>query len=305
MVNSAAFKKSRGVPFMNQQSPFKWRHFEAEIILLCVRWYLRYSLSYRDLEEMMAERGLAVDHTTIYRWVQRYAPELEQRSRPHLKATNDSWRVDETYIKIKGTWTYLYRAVDSEGNTLEFLLSPTRDAEAAKRFLIKALHSTACSAPGARPLEEQVEEPTALADPITTTSAPRVITLDTNMASPVEEPTALADPNPPPSAPRVINVDKNAAYPKAIADLKAAGILPASVELRQVKYLNNLIEQDHRFIKRVVKPGMGFFSVETAGRTLQGYEVMNMIRKGQVSGVGKGDISGQVTFIATLFGVAA
>jgi len=276
MVNSAAFKKSRGVPFMNQQSPFKWRHFEAEIILLCVRWYLRYSLSYRDLEEMMAERGLAVDHTTIYRWVQRYAPELEQRSRPHLKATNDSWRVDETYIKIKGTWTYLYRAVDSEGNTLEFLLSPTRDAEAAKRFLIKALHSTACSAPGARPLEEQVEEPTALADPITTTSAPRVI-----------------------------NVDKNAAYPKAIADLKAAGILPASVELRQVKYLNNLIEQDHRFIKRVVKPGMGFFSVETAGRTLQGYEVMNMIRKGQVSGVGKGDISGQVTFIATLFGVAA
>jgi len=215
---------------MNQQSPFKWRHFEAEIILLCVRWYLRYSLSYRDLEEMMAERGLAVDHTTIYRWVQRYAPELEQRSRPHLKATNDSWRVDETYIKIKGTWTYLYRAVDSEGNTLEFLLSPTRDAEAAKRFLIKALHSTACSAPGARPLEEQVEEPTALADPITTTSAPRVITLDTNMASPVEEPTAPADPNPPPSAPRVINVDKNAAYPKAIADLKATGALPEQVE---------------------------------------------------------------------------
>src|SRR5438105_752764 len=103
---------------------------------------------------------------------------LEKRCRPHLKTTTDTWRVDETYIKIKGTWTYLYRAVDSEGNTLEFLLSPTRDAEAAKRFLIKALHSTACSAPGARPLEEQVEEPTALADPITTTSAPRVITLD-------------------------------------------------------------------------------------------------------------------------------
>ncbi len=107
---------------------------EAEIILLCVRWYLRYSLSYRDLEEMMRERGLQVHHTTIYRWVQRYAPELQKRCRPHLKATNDSRRVDETYIKIKGTWTYLYRAVDSEGTTLEFLLSPTRDAEAAKRF---------------------------------------------------------------------------------------------------------------------------------------------------------------------------
>ncbi len=88
---------------MNQPNPFKWRHFEAEIILLCVRWYLRYSLSYRDLQEMMAERGLSVDHTTIYRWVQRYAPQLDQRCRPHLKACNDSWRVDETYINIKKT----------------------------------------------------------------------------------------------------------------------------------------------------------------------------------------------------------
>src|SRR5437667_3193140 len=131
--------------FMNNCRPFKWRHFEADIILLCVRWYLRYSLSYRDLEEMMAERGLSVDHTTIYRWVQRYAPELDKRCRPHLKAYNDSWRVDETYIKIKKVWMYLYRAVDSEGNTLEFLLSPTRDAEAAKRFFLKALQHPASS----------------------------------------------------------------------------------------------------------------------------------------------------------------
>jgi transposase, IS6 family len=261
---------------MNQQNPFKWRHFEAEIILLCVRWYLRYALSYRDLEEMMRERGLQVDHTTIYRWVQCYAPELEKRGRPHLKATTDSWRVDETYIKIKGTWPYLYRAVDSEGNTLEFLLSPTRDAEAAKCFFLKALHSTAGSAPQTRPVEEKVTQPTA----------------------PVDLKTSL-------SALRVINVDKNAAYPKAIADLKAAGILPEQVDLRQVKYLNNLVEQDHRFIKRLVKPGMGFFSLETAGRTLQGYEVMHMLRKGQVTGVSKGDITGQVTFIAHLFGVAA
>jgi transposase-like protein len=103
----------------------------------------------------------------------------------------------------------------------------------------------------------------------------------------------------------VINVDKNAAYPKAEASLKATGLLPEQVELRQVKYLKNLIEQDHRFIKRLVKPGLGFFSVETAGRTLQGYEVMHMIRKGQVHGVGKGDMKDQVTFIASLFGVAA
>ena len=261
---------------MDNQNPFKWRHFESEIILLCVRWYLRYSLSYRNLEEMMRERGLHVDHTTIYRWVQHYAPELEKRCRPQLKATNDSWRVDETYIKVKKVWMYLYLAVDSGGYTLEFFLSPTRDAEAAKRFFLKALHSTACSASQARPVQEQVTQPEALADSTTTKSAPRVI-----------------------------NVDKNEAYPKAIAELKAAGILPEQVELRQVKYLNNLVEQDHRCIKRLVKPGMGFFSFETAERTLQGYEVMNMIRKGQVRGVGKGDISGQVTFVARLFGVAA
>src|SRR5438105_5392439 len=141
MVSSASLQEYQRSFFMGNQNPFKWRHFESEIMLVCVRWYLRYSLSYRDLEEMMRERGMHVDHTTIYRWVQRYAPELEKRCRPHLKATNDSWRVDETYIKIKKVWMYLYRAVDSEGNTLEFLLSQTRDAEAVKRFFVKALHS--------------------------------------------------------------------------------------------------------------------------------------------------------------------
>jgi transposase-like protein len=102
---------------MDEQDSFKWRHFEADIILLCVRWYLRYSLSYRDLEEMMRERGLHIDHTTISRWVQRYAPELEKRCKPHLKATNDSWRVDETYVKVKKVWMYLYGAVDSPSAT--------------------------------------------------------------------------------------------------------------------------------------------------------------------------------------------
>ncbi|GHO82613.1 IS6 family transposase [Dictyobacter formicarum] len=236
---------------MAEQHPFKWRHFEAEIILLCVRWYLRYSLSYRDLEEMMLERGLHVDHTTIYRWVQRYAPELEKRCRPHLKGTTDSWRVDETYVKIKGVWMYLYRAVDSQGKTLEFHLSATRDAEAVKQFFAKAL------------------------------GASHTVT------------------------PRVITVDKNAAYPKAFHELRAAGTLAIACELRQSKYLNNLVEQDHRFIKRRVKPGLGFFSFKTAWRTLQGYEVMHMIRKGQMKDVDKGDILSQVALVSSLFGVAA
>jgi transposase, IS6 family len=127
---------------MTEQHPFKWRHYEAEIILLCVRWYLRYSLSYRDLEEIMLERGLHVDHTTIYRWVQRYAPELDQRCRSQLKSTTDSWHVDETYVKVKGTWMYLYRAVDSAGHTLEFQLSASRDAQAAQRFFVKTLDAS-------------------------------------------------------------------------------------------------------------------------------------------------------------------
>ena len=124
---------------MAETNLFKWRHYESEIILLCVRWYLGYALSYRDLEEMMNERGLSVDHTTIYRWVQAYAPELEKRIRPHLRLTNDSYRVDETYIKVKGAWKYLYRAVDSTGQTIDFMLSARRDKRAAKRFFRKML----------------------------------------------------------------------------------------------------------------------------------------------------------------------
>jgi transposase, IS6 family len=238
----------KGAKIVTSDSPFKWRHFEGRIILLCVRWYLRYCLSYRDLEEMMAERGLKVDHTTIYRWVQKYAPELEQRCKPHLKQTNDSWRVDETYIKVKGKWMYLYRAVDSAGNTLEFLLSETRDTHAAKRFLARSLDASH-----------------------TTT-------------------------------PRAINVDRNPAYPKAVAELKAEDQLPQGCQLRPVKYLNNLIEQDHRFIKRLVKAGLGFCSVPTAWRTLKGYETMHMIRKGQVQA---GGVQAQVKFVNSLFGLAA
>ena len=210
---------------MPSSEPFKCRHFQPEIILLNVRWYLRYGLSYRDLEEMMLERGLNVAHTTIFRWVQAYSPEIDQRCRPYLRSTNDSWRVDETYIKIKGVWKYLYRAVDSEGNTLDFMLSAKRDAKAAKRFLKKVLN------------------------------APHTV------------------------APRVVTVDKNAAYPPAIDELKKDEALPKTTETRQVKYLKNIVEQDHRFIKRRVKPGLGFSSFNTARRTLKGYEAMNMIRK--------------------------
>ena len=126
---------------MDQQNSFKWRHFEADIILLCVRWYLRYSLSYRDLEEMMRERCLHVDHTTIYRWVQHYAPELEKRCKPHLKATTDSWRVDETYVKVKKVWMYLYRAVDAASATpwnfgsVPHAMPKRPNASAQKRWL--------------------------------------------------------------------------------------------------------------------------------------------------------------------------
>ena len=236
---------------MSKSNPFKWRHYEPEIILLCVRWYLTYPLSYRQVAEMVNERGLDVHHTTIYRWVQQYAPELDKRCRPYLRPTNDSWRVDETYIKVKGQWKYLYRAVDSQGKTLDFLLTAKRDAQAAKRFfrkMLRAMHT---------------------------------------------------------QTPRVITVDKNPAYPKAIDELKAKKELPKKVKLRQKKYLNNIVEQDHRGIKRLVKPGMGFGSFNTARRTLRGYEIMNMMRKGQIRGVEKGAVVERLEFINQIFGVAA
>jgi len=236
---------------MTSQSLFKWRHFLPEIILLNVRWYCRYSLSYRDLEEMMAERGVKVDHSTINRWVLEYAPELERRIRPHLNRTNDSWRVDETYIQVKGEWKYLYRAVDSQGNTLDFLLSAKRDGKAAARFFRKVLKADHTQTP------------------------------------------------------RVINVDKNAAYPTAVDALKDEKTLSQTVEFRQNKYLNNLIEQDHRYVKRIVKPMMGFQSFSTARRTLRGIEAMGMIRKGQVKGIKQGDSVSPANFIEELFGVVA
>jgi len=236
---------------MSERSPFKWRHFEAEIILCAVRWYLRYTLSYRDVEELLRERGVLVDHTTIFRWVQRYAPELDKRCRRLLNATYASHRVDETYIKIKKQWYYLYRAVDSTGATLDFMLSATRDADAAERFFRKVLRAA-----------------------------------HTTM-------------------PRVITVDKHAAYPLAFEALQQDGTLPVGCTLRQCKYLNNVIEQDHRAIKRRVNPAMGFGAVSTAQRTIQGYEAMHMVGKGQLHGVAKRDVLAQNRLIDQLFGLAA
>jgi transposase, IS6 family len=236
---------------MNLSSPFKWRHYQSEVILLCVRWYLSYPLSDRQIAEMVNERGVEIHHSTVFRWVQEYSPEIDKRVRLHLRLTNDSWRVDETYILVKGKQKYLYRAVDSVGNTLDFLLTAKRDAKAAKRFfckMLKAIHT---------------------------------------------------------STPRVITVDKNPAYPKAISELMTAKKLPEVVKLEQSKYLNNIVEQDHRGIKRLVKSGMGFGSFNTARRTVRGYEIMNMMRKGQVVGVLKGAIKERVVVIHQIFEVVA
>jgi len=149
---------------MNSKSPFKWRHFQKEIILLNVRWYLRYPLSYRDLSEMMSERGLSVDHSTICRWVHTYSPEIDKRTRRFLKPTNDSWRVDETYIKVKGKWKYLYRAIDNDGNTLDFMLSARRNGQAAKRFFEKVLKNSHSMQPRVINTDKDQAYPSAVED---------------------------------------------------------------------------------------------------------------------------------------------
>src|SRR3954470_9070849 len=183
----------------------------------------------------MSERSLSVDHVTIWRWVQRYAPELNRRCRPEPRNTNRSWRVDETYCRVAGKWTHIYRAVDSTGATIDFLLTAMRNAVAAKHFLQKALRS-----PG----------------------HPR---------------------------PRVINVDRNPSYLKAISESKQSGQLGRCCRCRPVPYLNNIVEQDHRAVKRRVRAMQGFRAFHSAWRTLQGIETINMIRQGQVRWLAKGD----------------
>ena len=232
------------------ENPFHWKHYEGEIILLNVRWYCSYGLSYRNLVEMMEERGLDLAHTTIMRWVHEYAPQIDKKIRPYLKRTCDSWRVDETYIKVKGKWTYLYRAVDKEGNTLDFLLRAKRDAKAASRFfkkVLKAKHT---------------------------------------------------------QTPRVINVDKNPALSCSLEQLKEEGLLPKKMLIRPVKYLNNIIEQDHRFIKKVTKPCLGFKTIRTATKTISGIEAMHILWKGQLRRSFSAGLS-RAQIVNKLFGLSA
>jgi transposase-like protein len=182
--------------------------------------------------------------------VQAYAPQLNKRCRPYLKPVNKSYRIDETYIKVKGQDKYLYRALDSTGQTIDFLLTARRDMAAAKRFLCRAIDASGNAMP------------------------------------------------------RVMNVDKNPSYPAAVEALKAEGAIPGRVVLRQCKYLNNVIEQDHRTVKKRVWLAKGYGSFQTAWRTLQGIETVHMIRKGRVRWLAKGDAVGQGLFIAWLFGLA-
>jgi transposase-like protein len=202
------------------------RHFDREITILCVRWYLRFKLSLRDLVEMMAERGLSVVHTTIMRWVQRYAPEFEKRWRRFAQAVGQSWRVDETYVKIRGEWCYLYRAADRAGRTVDFRLSAKPDVAAVKAFLRKAIKNQQ-------------------------------------------------------HAPQTITLDGYAASHRAVRELKADGSLPADTKLRSSKYLNNLIEQDHRGMKQRIAVMLGLKEFRNAAVTIVGIELMHRIREGQ------------------------
>ena len=237
--------------FKNEKTPFKWKHFKGDIILWLVRWHCRYALSYADLKEIAAERGLSVERSTLCRWVHEYAPEINKRMKPHLKQTGDSWRVDETYVKIKGKWHYLYRSIDKEGQTLDWMLSRHRNKQAATRYFKKVLSNN------------------------------HVV------------------------HPRVINVDKNPAFVPAHKALQDEKLISLESKLRQVKYLNNGIENDHKSTKRKSRYRQWYQSFDTASKTVDGMEAMRMLQKGQIKFIAKGSVCAQNNFINGLFGVAA
>jgi putative transposase len=199
-------------------------HYPLDVILLCARWYVAYSLSLRNLEEMMAERGIEVDHSSVHRWVIKLVPLFEKAFRRHKRPVGKSWRMDETYVKVKGQWKFLYRAVDKEGDTVDFLLRAHRDKAAARRYFEKAMAYN--------------------------------------------------------GEPEKITVDKSGANLAALEAINAERDAP--IEIRQNKYLNNIVEQDHRAIKRRVRPMMGFKDFRCARIILSGIELMHMIRKGQM-----------------------
>ena len=210
---------------------FKGAHFPKDIILYAVFFYVRYGVSYRDLEEIMAERGVKVDHATLNRWVIDYSPLIAAEAKKRKRPVASSWRMDETYVKVKGQWVYLYRAVDKFGATIDFMVSEHRDEAAATPAFFKQA-------------------------------------IDAN------------------GFPSKVVMDKSGANYAGIENinmlLMLAGLI-CFIEICQVKYLNNLIEQDHRFIKKITKPMMGFKAFHSAQATIDGIETAHMIRKGQLS----------------------
>ena len=200
-------------------------HYPVDVIAQCVRWYLAYSLSFRNLEKMMAERGIQVDHSTIHRWIIRLVPIISKKMARCKKPVNQFWHIDETYIKIKGQWHYLYRAIDSNGKTVDFLLTKHRDTKAAHRFFKNAISKHAC--------------------------------------------------------PICVTMDKSGANKKAVESFNVGFTRFTPITIRQNKYLNNRIEQDHRFIKKRVRAMLCLKTFHTAKIMLAGIELMHMIKKGQ------------------------
>ena len=207
---------------------FKGAHYPKSVILFAVFFYLRYPVSYRDLEEIMEERGVDVDHATLNRWVVNYSPLIAAKAQANKRPTATSWRMDETYIKVRGKWMYHYRAVDRDGQTLDFMLSERRDKAAARRFFRRAIGTN--------------------------------------------------------GVPDRVVIDKSGAN---LAGLEAVNVIlkftgtGQAIKILQVKYLNNILEQDHRFIKRITGQMLGFKAFHSASATLEGIETAHMIRKGQ------------------------
>ena len=213
-------------------SVFKGRHFDRSVILLCVRWYLAYNLSLRNLEEMMAERGISIDHATVHRWTIHYAPLLLEQFNRRKRPVTKSWHMDETYIKVRGQWKYLYRAIDSNGDTVEFWFSERRNLTAAKRFLRKA--------------RKRHGRPERIVIDGSQTHREAIVSCDTA---------------------------------NQLKDRSRRKLQP--IRIRQSRYLNNRIEQDHRTIKRRVRPMLGFKSTESARAILSDIEMVHMMRKAQ------------------------
>ena len=205
---------------------FDRRRYPRVVILQAVYFKLRFTLSYRDVEELMSIRGIKVDHSTIQRWVFKFSKEVEKNMHKRKKQVCDSWRMDETYIKVKGRDMYLYRALDKYGNTVDFLLTKRRQKMSAQKFFNKAIGNN--------------------------------------------------------GKPRIVNIDKSGSNSSAILTVNKRSLSSKKIKIRKVKYLNNIIEQDHRRIKRRIRIMTGFKEFESAQRILSGIEVVNIIKKDQI-----------------------